>query len=215
MNTLQPSKANGGMDCRVAGCLRPVKYILPQMCNSHYQTQWKGHKITETIYDPRPALVVGDVAFIPLGLDSKQGYTIVDKEFAYLADKHKWHKSGAYVITKTKRKNSDFLHHFIVGDPPEGYVVDHININTYDNRKRNLRFVTHTDNSHNINLKSNNTSGFRGVTYVPSTGKWRSQITYEHKHYKLGDHNTPEEAAVARREAEVKLGIEIVEGEKI
>ena len=43
--------------------------------------------------------------------------------------------------------------------------VDHISGDTSDNRKQNLRIVTIQDNMKNLQKKSNNTSGIRGVSF--------------------------------------------------
>ena len=60
------------------------------------------------------------------------------------------------------------MHHAILGKPPQGYVVDHINGNRLDNRRCNLRFVTHQQNAFNTRKHrvENGTSRFKGVSYM-------------------------------------------------
>jgi hypothetical protein len=75
--------------------------------------------------------------------------------------------------------------------PPE---IDHENHNPSDNRIENLRV---TDRSHNLANRlrsSKNTSGFKGVSYVPRLKKWRAMIMVRKRAIYLGLFDTPEEA---------------------
>ena len=53
-----------------------------------------------------------------------------------------------------------YLHQFILSkdgiDVPDGYEIDHINRNPYDNRKQNLRVVTHQENMMNQSIRTTN-----------------------------------------------------------
>ena len=52
---------------------------------------------------------------------------------------------------------------------------------------------------------SNNTSGVRGVVWVPSRGRWRAQIKFRGHNVFLGEWRDLADAASARREAEELL----------
>lgn len=54
-------------------------------------------------------------------------------------------------------------------------------------------------------LRSDNTSGKRGVTYIKSTGKWRAYINFKGCHYDLGVHTNLKDAIRARETAEENL----------
>ena len=54
------------------------------------------------------------------------------------------------------------LSHFILGKPPAGYVVDHIDGNPLNNQRSNLRFATHAQNAQN-RVIGKNESGLLGV----------------------------------------------------
>lgn len=71
--------------------------------------------------------------------------------------------------------------------------IDHINRVKSDNRITNLRDATQEQNMANRSINKNNTSGYPGVSYYKSTGKWVSK--YGGKH--LGYFNTPEEGHMA------------------
>lgn len=60
-------------------------------------------------------------------------------------------------------------------------------------------------------LNSNNTSGFRGVSYDKSRNKWRAYIKLQYKTKFLGRFDTFEQAVQARLEAEEKYYKPIIE----
>lgn len=96
-----------------------------------------------------------------------------------------------------------FLHRFIM-NAPKGMVVDHIDGNTLNTRKNNLRICTHTENCRNRKRQFNNTSGYQGVTWDKNTNKWMSYICVDTHQKTLGYFNTPEEAHVCRVLADEK-----------
>lgn len=127
---------------------------------------------------------------------------IVDKEdFPKIKDKilypSKKNSNGnqLYIMSKDRK----YLHTFII-DCPKGFEVDHINRNTMDNRKSNLRIVTHRQNQCNQDLQRNNTSGVSGVSYYPPKKKYRARIKVQHHDLHLGYFKTFEEAVQARNE---------------
>lgn len=83
--------------------------------------------------------------------------------------------------------------HREVMNPPKGQPVDHINGNTFDNRKANLRVCTWAENS--ANCKKKGPHRFRGVTKRGDA--WMAQIKHLYKVYNLGTFKTIEQAAFA------------------
>ena len=69
---------------------------------------------------------------------------------------------------------------------PEGMEVDHINGNSLDNRKSNLRICTHKENVRNQKLSAANTSGYRGVSWNKASKKWEAYIKVNQKRIYLG-----------------------------
>ncbi len=62
----------------------------------------------------------------------------------------------------------------------------------------NCRFITYAESRLNQRLlRSNNTSGFRGIHYRKDLEKWRAQITINKKKKHLGYFTSPIEAALA------------------
>lgn len=128
-------------------------------------------------------------------------YAIVSpKDYENLI-KYKWHvHHHGYPERTEKLSNGNIIHikmhHQIIGKPPKGLVVDHINGNRLDNRRENLRFCTQRDNARNKGLSKSNTSGYKGVSYNKSRNKWSAYILRDDS-YHIGYFDTAEEAANA------------------
>ena len=88
----------------------------------------------------------------------------------------------------------------IHGEWPEQ--VDHINGVRSDNRISNLRAANNAVNSRNQRRLDRNTSGVTGVVQVGR--KWLASIMVNQKRYHLGHFDTIEDAAAARKAAEVR-----------
>lgn len=79
--------------------------------------------------------------------------------------------------------------------PPHN--IDHINGDPSDNRLVNLRPATQAENCRNTRLRSNNTSGFKGVYFAKYSQRWAAAIRVDgHLRY-LGSFETAEEAHAA------------------
>ena len=87
----------------------------------------------------------------------------------------------------------------------EGLEVDHINHVRNDNRLFNLRFVTHGENMRNKSVSSKSTTGVTGVYFNKRLQKYAAQIKVGGVVHYLGIHDTLEEAAAARAEANLKF----------
>lgn len=90
----------------------------------------------------------------------------------------------------------------------EGYEIDHINLNTFDNRRCNIRYCTHQQNQMNQPIQKNNTSGVSGVSWYAPRGKFRARIKISQCEIHLGYYGTFEEAVQARN-----VGMECMFGE--
>lgn len=125
-----------------------------------------------------------------------------DDDYLLLKDKSIYiHKIGKYFYA---RANPEKIHiHRLITQCPKGLVVDHINRDTLDNRKNNLRVCTIQENLRN-QKRSNNKTGYTGVTVHKQTGKYTAQIKVNYKKIHLGLFDTIKEALSARKKAELK-----------
>lgn len=80
---------------------------------------------------------------------------------------------------------------------PDG-IIDHINGDPADNRISNLRVVDAIGNAQNQRLRSTNTSGEQGISWVARDGKWWVKITKERRQIHIGFFDEMRDAIIAR-----------------
>lgn len=121
--------------------------------------------------------------------------TLVDDEDFDFLNRFKWnYQSKGYAhrlvneigkTHKTRKVIHVYMHRFLM-NPRKGMVVDHMDGNTLNNQKSNLRICHHKNNIRNrTKLNKNNTSGFRGVS-LKYEGKWAASIKLNYKVTHLG-----------------------------
>lgn len=109
-----------------------------------------------------------------------------------------WHEtsSGIYI-----RHNISYgvciLMHRLIMHATDGLEVDHKNLDTLDNRKKNLRIATHTDNGRNRKKYNGHTSQYKGVSWETIRRKWHAQIKVNQVQIFIGRFDNEEEAALA------------------
>ena len=102
-----------------------------------------------------------------------------------------------------EKKHTIMYMHREIMSAPKGVHVDHINGNSLDNRRNNLRLCSNAENSRNRKKSRGKYSQYKGVTLVH--GKyWASQITFNYKNYSLGYFPDEISAAIAYDQAALK-----------
>ena len=91
------------------------------------------------------------------------------------------------------------MHRFILG-AKKHQLVDHVNGNPLDNRLTNLRIANKSQNAANRGLDKNNTTGYKGVSQVKKTGRYRATIRVKGKNIHIGIFALAKDAAVAYKQ---------------
>ena len=84
--------------------------------------------------------------------------------------------------------------------------IDHVNHVRTDNRLINLREASNQENSKNMSISKNNTSGVTGVSWSKEDRAWRAAIRANLKYIYLGQSKDKFEAICLRKSAENKYG---------
>lgn len=133
-------------------------------------------------------------------LISQNKKALLDDEDYEKFSVEKWFYSNGYarradeVREQGKRiTTARWLHREIMG-ATRGEIIDHINRNTLDNRKENLRYATHSLNQQNRKVNSNNKSGVRCVYWHKQKQKWHIQVMLNRKKQSLGLYKDLDEA---------------------
>lgn len=133
--------------------------------------------------------------------------TLVDDDmFDYLIQ-WSWFCSYQGYAGRTDRtgKQKTVLMHKVILPVPEGFEVDHINGDSLDNRRENLRACRSHENQKNRSLNPRNTSGYPGVDFNTYWKKYRARVFNKGKHINLGWFKTFEEAVEARKKGVQKV----------
>lgn len=131
-----------------------------------------------------------------------EDYKKIEKDFNNLNWTITKNRNKFYVQKRVNGKNI-YLHRYIM-NCPKGKYVDHINHNTLDNRKENLRITTNANNLRNGEIRVNNKTGVKGVYFDNKRNKYVANIKVNYKGIFLGRFDTLEEAQKIRKEAEIK-----------
>ena len=138
---------------------------------------------------------------------SNGGITFVDdSDFEWL-NQWKWTRDGyGYVLRFFGARNNQkqIRIHRAILNAPEGIQVDHINGNPLDNRRKNLRLCTNSQNQMNKKVRRDNKTGFKGVTLHKSTGLYMARLKKDGVLLHCTYHKTPEKAHRAYEQAAIE-----------
>lgn len=145
----------------------------------------KGEKVAETILD-------------------EQDFTVLRSKTLHLNNEGYVQFSIQQSVNPYRYKHVR-VHRFIMR-PAKGFVVDHINGDPLDNRRKNLRVCTSTENTRNQRTEKNKQSSGRvGVNFFVKQNCWQARITHNRRSINLGNWKTQDLAEAARIGAEKAL----------
>lgn len=128
----------------------------------------------------------------------------------WMAHNDHYGKWGTYV-SATDRKTR--LHRFVMGVDDPQLIIDHINGDTLDNRKSNLRVTTRAENNKNMRLRDDNITGCHGLTYNEGRDNYSVSIQLNSKKHFIGTYNNARDAKIAYKAAAKLLGFSDRHGE--
>lgn len=180
---------------------RKIKAHGHVFCSKHYNQYKKYGKVLDynprTLFDKNELHICGNITYVDLYNKDCEvvAQAIIDTEDIEKIRYTKWKLSSSGYAMNTPKFHAGNKHmsREILGVDD---FVDHINHNTLDNRKENLRVVTKSQNQMNSNYK--------GVT-KQNDGRYYAHIKINQKMINLGVYIFEEEALFARWYAEVLI----------
>lgn len=136
---------------------------------------------------------------------------IISEQDIEFVDNKSWFAQGrpgfmyvATIIKEGEKRKIKYLHRLLFNLSDRKVFIDHINHNTLDNRRENLRLSNNRLNQVNKYKKSNCSSKYIGVT-KNKYNTWDASIRNNKTRIKLGCFKTEEAAALAYNEASIKI----------
>lgn len=139
-------------------------------------------------------------------------HAIVDDDVFEIISGYRWnaHKAqtlpGSFyaqrsitVHNQPGKRTTDCLHWYVIGKPFKGLVVDHINGDTLDNRRENLRIVTRRGNA--LNKRVHRDGLPVGARFMRGKNRWVTSIRINGRRKYLGCFKTASEASDCYKQA--------------
>ena len=112
---------------------------------------------------------------------------VPDRLYEFLNSIKWYYHNGGYAargVTIDGKQHIEFMHHYVIGKPLKGFVVDHIDGNKLNNQPENLRIVTVRQNAQNQH--THRAGRLVGCYYNKPTKKWMAYIEIDGKKKNLG-----------------------------
>lgn len=128
---------------------------------------------------------------------------MVDDEDYELLNQFNWQCGNDKMI---RRHGERTLMHRLIMKAPDHLEVDHIDGNRLNNQRSNLRLCTSSQNKCNRGPRSDNKSGYKGVSWHKQNQKWTVRVKTPHgKYLSCGCYHDIREAAMAYNKVAKRL----------
>ena len=190
--------------CKICG--KSSNHLRLGLCRKHYEQFHKYGKVLDSnrrsIFDDNEIRIYpsyGEIDTYSSNGTVDHTYKFDLEDIKYLKDK-KWRSvkkgkgehSSYYLVTG----HIIYFHRLIMNNPKNE--IDHINRDSTDNRKTNLRISCRTQQLANTCLRSNNTECVKGVYYDKRNDKYHAEISIHNKRYFSKTFSSKDEAVYMR-----------------
>jgi len=202
--------------CSVDGCNE--KYYCKGYCERHWGQIRRHGKILDIQRNKKiknEIIINENICHMKLynetGLEISE--TIFDLKYKEEIEKYKWHLTDyGYVACNWFDENNKHhkmtLHGAIIylsgQEINKDQEIDHKNTNKLNNLENNLRICTRPQNQQNSNIRSNNSSGYKGVAWHKYTNKWLAKLKKNNVEIHLGYFDDAKDAAKAYNAAAIQ-----------
>ena len=188
--------------CKICG--REVPKLILGMCRKHYEQYYKYGKVLDnnprTVWDDNEIRTYKDYGEIDTYTNTgevQNTFKFDLEDIKYLVN-HKWRtvfkgkQNSPYLVTG----HTIYFHRLIMGNP--NTEIDHINRDSTDNRKANVRESVRAQQLANTSLRIDDVQGLEGVYYLQRDNAYRAEIQIYKKHFYSKSFKTKAEAAYMR-----------------
>lgn len=139
----------------------------------------------------------------------------IDKDDKEKTQAHHWRishkKNKVYAVSGNVKIGNIYLHNFILNHAhQDGYEIDHIDGNSFNNRKSNLRIVPRLQNIQNVSARIDNKIGIRGIVFHKEWHSYTVDFSFNKKRFYFPRWKSLQEAVWCRKTCEEYFGLEML-----
>lgn len=144
-------------------------------------------------------------ALLPIAYRGSRCWGKIDVQDWDLVSGRTWSMTKAGYLQAKINGTPVYLHRMLM-DNPRNRLVDHIDRDSLNNCRSNLRLATKKQNSENQGIREDNSTGYRGVDYHKSSDLYRARVRHHGREHHLGMYGTAEQANAAAIAERQRLG---------